>query len=99
MTSSPFWTFESVKVNRSDESATCGRLTFHDELPNTDHMTIDEFTGGTPTATILQLMVAEVPWTPGIVPFLAEIDGGTEMQRNVHLLEKSFFILIARSAG
>ena len=86
MTSSPFWTLESVKVDRSDERATRGRLTFHDEFPTTDHITIEEFTGGNPAATIAQLMVAEVPTTPAIVPFAAEIDGGTERQKIVNLI-------------
>ena len=77
MTSCPFWMLEIVNDSRSAESVTCGRLTFHEELPTTDHVTMAEVTAGKPAFVIVQLMVTEDPSTPTTVPFVEEIIGLT----------------------
>ena len=76
---------EMINDSRSAESVTCGRLTFHEELPTTDHVTMAEVTAGNPALVIMQLMVTDDPSAPTMVPFVAEIIGLTgEKERERH---------------
>ena len=78
-----------VNDSRSAESVTCGRLTFHEELPTTDHVTMAEVTAGKPALVIVQLMVVEEPSTPITVPFVAEIIGLTREREKERERERS----------
>ena len=79
---------EMVNDSRLAESVTCGRLTFHEELPTTDHVTMAEVTAGNPTLVIMQLMVTEDPSAPTTVPFVAEIMGLTGQRNRERVREK-----------